>query len=370
MSFLGDVSGKALSAVSGVASSIIPGPAGKLLSAGAQSLGSTLGVSSDRDYASQLWDKQNAYNDPSQQVARLRKAGLNPAFALGSGAISSGNAVSQQQMSGAIDPNSQMNNYVQMMNAMTQRSLMDSQKDLNESEADLNRSKAQTESTQQNLNITSSDKNVANTALMKLQSINQDLENKLLAEFGGKQKASEINSLVASATKDFADAKLAGANINLVAAHIAEAYAHAHNLDVNSTQVRSLTPYIIANLGAQTAGKLIENSIGQNELNWQNGSDSNGQSNYAKLRGLQLQGVSNEVYGKTLQNDAQSQQNSTYYLDKILNAVTSIGSLGIGAGYLNNLVGRQQLTDRPTKTESYSVHSDGRSTHTFTLSGH
>ena len=72
MSFLGDVAGKALGAASGVASTIIPGPAGKLLSAGAQALGSSLGVSSDRDYASQLWDKQNAYNDPSLQVARLR----------------------------------------------------------------------------------------------------------------------------------------------------------------------------------------------------------------------------------------------------------------------------------------------------------
>ena len=45
MSFLGDVAGKALGAASGVASTIIPGPAGKLLSAGAQALGTSLGVS-------------------------------------------------------------------------------------------------------------------------------------------------------------------------------------------------------------------------------------------------------------------------------------------------------------------------------------
>ena len=38
----------------------------------------------------QQWNRQNAYNDPSAQMARFRAAGINPYFALGN--ITSGNA--------------------------------------------------------------------------------------------------------------------------------------------------------------------------------------------------------------------------------------------------------------------------------------
>lgn len=38
----------------------------------------------------QQWNRQNAYNDPSAQMSRLRAAGINPYFALGS--VNSGNA--------------------------------------------------------------------------------------------------------------------------------------------------------------------------------------------------------------------------------------------------------------------------------------
>ena len=37
-----------------------------------------------------FWQMQNAYNDPSQQMSRLKKAGLNPALIYGSGATNTG----------------------------------------------------------------------------------------------------------------------------------------------------------------------------------------------------------------------------------------------------------------------------------------
>jgi hypothetical protein len=37
-----------------------------------------------------FWQMQNKYNDPSQQMARLKKAGLNPALIYGSGATNTG----------------------------------------------------------------------------------------------------------------------------------------------------------------------------------------------------------------------------------------------------------------------------------------
>ena len=50
------------------------------------------------DYNTDMWNKQNDYNNPSNQVARLKEAGLNPALALGN--ISTGSA----QSVGGINP--------------------------------------------------------------------------------------------------------------------------------------------------------------------------------------------------------------------------------------------------------------------------
>lgn len=108
---------KILGAVGGIAGSAIPGLgniAGGAIGSGIGQLGDTLigDAMSDqndkqaREWQEKLYDKQfannkalwfeqqeylNAYNDPSAQVERLSKAGINPALALG--AMTPGNAV-------------------------------------------------------------------------------------------------------------------------------------------------------------------------------------------------------------------------------------------------------------------------------------
>ena len=40
-----------------------------------------------RDYNTQMWEKNNAYNDPSQQMERLKNAGINPHLAYSQGGV-------------------------------------------------------------------------------------------------------------------------------------------------------------------------------------------------------------------------------------------------------------------------------------------
>nr|QJB21194.1 MAG: DNA pilot protein [Microvirus sp.] len=40
-----------------------------------------------RDYNTMMWEKNNAYNDPSQQMARLKNAGINPHLAYSQGGV-------------------------------------------------------------------------------------------------------------------------------------------------------------------------------------------------------------------------------------------------------------------------------------------
>ena len=35
-----------------------------------------------RDYNTEMWEKNNDYNDPTQQMARLKNAGINPHFSI------------------------------------------------------------------------------------------------------------------------------------------------------------------------------------------------------------------------------------------------------------------------------------------------
>ena len=40
-----------------------------------------------RDYNTQMWEKNNAYNDPTQQMERLKNAGINPHLAYAQGGV-------------------------------------------------------------------------------------------------------------------------------------------------------------------------------------------------------------------------------------------------------------------------------------------
>ena len=67
MSLLGNLLG-----VAGKAASLVPGIGtlgSAVLSGFGSALGSSLNQEDDRSYSQQLWDSQNAYNDPSAQVS-------------------------------------------------------------------------------------------------------------------------------------------------------------------------------------------------------------------------------------------------------------------------------------------------------------
>lgn len=51
-----------------------------------------------RDWSEMMWNKQNEYNTPANQMKRLRSAGINPHFAISGGQLGTGNASSQAAM--------------------------------------------------------------------------------------------------------------------------------------------------------------------------------------------------------------------------------------------------------------------------------
>ncbi|AXQ65644.1 MAG: DNA pilot protein [Microviridae sp.] len=101
------------------------------------SLLSNLGARRRQKYADQqnikFWQMQNAYNTPAQQMARLKKAGLNPALIYGSGATNTG-------VAGSIAPSKPAPyNIKNPVPDMLQSAMIASQIELQDSQAGKNR---------------------------------------------------------------------------------------------------------------------------------------------------------------------------------------------------------------------------------------
>ena len=94
-------------------------------------------------YQKKMWEMENEYNKPINQMARLQEAGLNPNLVYGNGATATGGdmgSVSQPSVKPLdIDPLSDMANYQSIMNMMSQeKQTIDATKNQNElTKADL-----------------------------------------------------------------------------------------------------------------------------------------------------------------------------------------------------------------------------------------
>ena len=120
-----------------------------------------------------FWQMQNKYNDPAQQMARLKKAGLNPALIYGSGATNTG-------VAGSIAPSKPAPyNIKDPVPSMLQTAMLTSQIDLQKSQAEKNRADAK-----------------QTTELLGGKVTNLELRNEIQGiknDIAGKTKAQQIN---------------------------------------------------------------------------------------------------------------------------------------------------------------------------------
>lgn len=101
------------------------GAAGSLLSSGLSAGANALSAKAQRQYDYQMWLKQAEYNKPSNQVQRLREAGLNPALALSN--IGPGNMESSAGGQSPVDFSSSMNGLNQASSILSEYDLLKAQ---------------------------------------------------------------------------------------------------------------------------------------------------------------------------------------------------------------------------------------------------
>lgn len=272
--------GRVLSTVAPIAGSFL-GPAGAIAGGAVGALGSSLSTEDDRHYAEQLQQKTNEYNLPSNQAKRFAAAGFNPALALGSGVFTPGNASTTPPVQGATDPNQLISSVASMMNAVSARRHTESDISKQSVESDLFKKQMEQIGVQM-------DKTDAERALLDLQSENQRIENSLLHRYGDSKAVSEINERVSQALLNNENVVLTARNVDAVASQILKNYAEAHNMNVESSKIQAMLPYVIANLKAQTAGIVYDNAFKDEEQRFRNTPFINGVARYPTNFGNQM----------------------------------------------------------------------------------
>ncbi len=220
-----------------------------------------------RDFASLMFDRENAYNDPKAVIQRLQSAGINPALAYGSFADSSSISSNAEASSGgSITPSpldtsgivSAGQSYINARVAESQASLNEAQAsriraetplasqiqqsviDLNKSGVKLNLSKSAYTDEDRNLlpeklnNLKQSTENLRQT-LSNLKS-----EGLILGE-NYKQAISETH--IKQVMSDYAE-KMGQAQLDNLIASTKHLFSWAKLNDANAAQVAALTPLL------------------------------------------------------------------------------------------------------------------------------
>lgn len=143
------------------------------------------------DYNTDMWNKTNLYNDPSNQRARLEKAGLNPSLMMNGGSAGIASAASGPSLPSPSQAVMQPNRYQfydigqAVQNAYVaegQRKQMDSQSRVNNATADWYGAKAMSDIAQAFANVRNKD----------LQSKGQAIQNKWADSMLGAQYINQI----------------------------------------------------------------------------------------------------------------------------------------------------------------------------------
>lgn len=163
-----------------------------LIAAGASLLGNAIGTfggnkrrrrenNRARAHDIDMWDRTNAYNDPSQQMKRLQQAGLNPNLVYGG---SSGQtAGTANSLPGAkspdvqdIQPGNEMMQYVNLKNTEAQTNNLRTQNGVLTAEKNLKTVQAITEAAKtSDLNVSAEYKsNLINKVLADIKKVNTD----------------------------------------------------------------------------------------------------------------------------------------------------------------------------------------------------
>lgn len=308
-------------AVAPIVGSVLPGlgtAAGAAIGAGMNVVGSALDAHNADVKSQQLWKQQNAYNDPSAQSARLIKAGINPQFANGNGVVSTGSAStapSQEASNNIISKQSQL--FESSMNARMAIA------QVTKAEAD---AKVASVTADKIAGADTVNTN-ADTVLKRQQSNNvslqseyQDMQNNVYAKFGDKRVIADLENLAAQKAATVANRHVSESQLKVLASDVIVNYAHAHNLDLSSEQLRTLTPYIAKGMQLDNFGKGLTN---------QNQSTENSYlPSYLKFRNLSQRKTYKmlDAQGRIITSDA----NSYWYhniLPLNLGGAASVGAL-------------------------------------------
>lgn len=144
-----------------------------------------------RQWDLEMWNRQNAYNDPSAQMSRLRAAGINPALAYADGNMMN-EAAPAQAAAGSRDAAARVQSYYLDPLMMAQVANLNAQTQKTETETDIQRTKLPYEIQQLKVGV---------------DQINADIQAKYqsIQNMSAEQKLTEQKTITESFNRELAD---------------------------------------------------------------------------------------------------------------------------------------------------------------------
>ena len=304
LSIIGDAASAALP----IAGTIVGGPLGGVIGAGLGGLASGLTKMDEQNDVNKAQEKLLDYNSPANQMARFKAAGINPYFALGN--VTSGNGQSIPEYGPSFSANAQrissINNTVSSLyNANLQKPKIAADVSRSKSDIDVNKS-------QIDLNNSYAQRAFAERDYLQLQSDAQDIKNYLLAKYGDSQATADLEKIASEIANNDATRKLTQADVHKVASDILLNYAQIKNLNVNSSNVQAMYPFLVAKLKAEVSNLAVSSA-----------------NTSADTKLKQLEGGYQEGENKW--------QNTKNAASLVTGIVTDIAGAGFGAGAIKSL---------------------------------
>ena len=242
----------------------------------------------NNQFNQQMWEKNNAYNDPSAQKERLLKAGINPYVSASNGGTGVSSIASKQvegTMPSPMQPTYPGNALIAAgssiangVNMFMNQQLMAAQVKKANAEATTSAAQAKLANAQANktagVDTDLAHQNIENTAyksrLVSLQADAQEIQNRVNDVFASPIAKAQLSKIQADVAAQLANRNLTEAEVNTEVQKAINLSASTNKIRLESKQIATLLPYLVTQYKLSNIGQSNANALSANEVRFQN----------------------------------------------------------------------------------------------------
>lgn len=230
-------------------------------------------------YNLDMWQRNNEYNSPEQQVLRLKQAGLNPFMSTAAIAQSQGSTspAASAPYTPTVKPDyispisaaspfiaNGANDFISTYMNMTMQNAQ-----IEKVEAERDKAKAEANAVsgyRRDVALSEVDKNAYTAKLAGAQTELTKVNSSIASTFGNQQAAADLASSVQQTLESKSRVINNEKQAEQIVANTVESYAKTRNLNLSSNQIAALTSLMVSKLKLENQAQIISNDMSSTNL--------------------------------------------------------------------------------------------------------